>query len=132
MDVQDSALAALTKFVEEEEARQGIVRIPAPRDYVPCDWCNGDASLYGKACMACFSKREAKKKELDEEYKRQFPDGPKPFFQADLNDPEQLEQAKRVLHADVITKAFSEGGGGVQEIMDLAAVEMAKRSEGKP
>lgn len=134
-NVQDSALAALTRFVEDEEKRLGITKAPSftPRDYVPCAFCGGGSECLGfGGCMACFSARQKKKKELDEEYKRQFPDGPKPFFTAKLDDPEQVEQAKRVIGREALEKAFGPGGGGIEEITQKAAEEMAKRAGGVP
>lgn len=128
-DVQNSALAALTKFVEEEEKRLGIVRVPAPRDWVPCHWCGGSSAVMnGKGCISCFNARKNKRKELDEEYKRQFPDGPKPFFTASLDNPEEMEQAKRVIGREAIEAAFGPDGRGVEQIMEAAEKEMAKRA----
>lgn len=126
--MSETALAALQKFLDEEDKKNGVVRVPPPRDFVPCSFCGGGlACLNVGGCMACFSKREAKKKELDAEYKRQFPDGPKPIFTADLTTPEGIESAKRVIGKEAIEKAFGEGGGGVQEIMDNIERENNRR-----
>lgn len=126
--MQDSALAALTKLVEAEEKRLGIVRVPAPRDWVSCQWCGGGSELMGSVgCMACSNARRAKKKELDEEYKRQFPDGPKPIFTTRLDSPEAIEEARKVIGREAIEKAFEPGGGGVEEIKANAKRAMESR-----
>ena len=120
----DTALEAVQKFVEEEERRLGIVRVPAPRDYVPCKWCGGGSVMFGPpGCAACYNARVAKKKKVDEEYARQFPDGPKPFFEARLDSPEEMEAAKRVVGAEALEKAFGPGGRGMEEVLENAARE---------
>lgn len=123
-ETTNSALAAITKMVEEQEKSLGIVRVPAPRDFVPCSFCgSGLAVTEVGGCMACFNARQKKKKELDEEYKRQFPDGPKPFFTADMTTPEGIASAKRVIGREAIEKAFGPDGGGVEEIIENAKRE---------
>jgi hypothetical protein len=110
-------LAALTKHLEQMEKDAGIVRVPAPRDWVPCQWCGGSSAFYDKGCVSCFNAREQRKRDLDAEYKRQFPDGPKPFFTADMDKPEEMEQLKTIFHREAIEKAFGPGGGGVEEVV---------------
>lgn len=97
------------------------------RDHVPCSWCGGGSANMNRGCAACFNAREAKKKEVDAEYNRQFPDGPKPFFTADMTTPEGIESARRVIGAEAINKAFGPSGGGVDEIM-----QNAERERGQP
>ncbi len=70
-----SLLDEINKLVEEWN---GGPLPSAPRDFVPCRFCGG-GSMDGPGCIGCFSAREKKKKELDEEYKRQFPNGPQPM-----------------------------------------------------
>lgn len=117
----DEALEALKKHVEALEKEQGIQCLPPPRDFVSCRWCNS------KGCAACYKRREQRKKELDEEYKRQFPNGPQPFFTARLDNPEEMEQAKRVVGREALEKAFGPDGGGMEEVLTNAEREMAKR-----
>jgi hypothetical protein len=113
----DGILAAINKLAAEQEAAAGIVRVQAPRDFVPCSWCGG------KGCAACFNARQRRERELDEEYRRQFPDGPKPFFTARLDTPEGVESARRVVGREAVEKAFGPAGGGVAEIMENARRE---------
>lgn len=119
----DSALDAVKKLVADEEKRLGIVRVPAPRDYVHCDWCGSNG------CAACSNAREQRRNNLDAEYIRQFPDGPKPIFTANTDDPEQMEALKRVFHREKIEQAFGPGGRGMEQILEDSAREMAKRGE---
>ena len=70
-----------------------------PRDnektgvYRDCKWCNG------KGCLAC-------KGELDAEYKRQFPDGPKPIITIPLEKPVDFNTEDGLLFLkDIIGKA---------------------------
>jgi hypothetical protein len=84
---------------------------PEREIYRDCQWCNG------KGCLQC--PREAEK-----EYKRQFPDGPKPIATFDMTDPKQADAARKSIGAEALTKAFGEGGGGVEEIIgNLAAIQ---------
>ena len=67
--------------------------------YRDCPFCRG------KGCLACPA-------EANKEYKRQFPDGPKPlatFTAAELNDP----KTKELIGADALSKHFGAGGGGM-------------------
>ena len=73
--------------------------------YRDCKFC------HGRGCLACPG-------EADAEYKRQFPDGPKPMATFKTDDPADMAIAKETIGAEAITKAFREGGGGVQEIRD--------------
>lgn len=125
----DGALAAMKDYLDKTAEEMGLVRLPKPRDYVACNFCGGGSAQYDKGCVACYAKRQAKIKEVDAECKRQFPDGPKLFFTAKLDSEEEMEQAKRVIGKDAIVKAFSKGGGGIEEIMANAETEMAKRDK---
>ena len=67
--------------------------------YRDCPFCRG------KGCLACPA-------EADKEYKRQFPDGPKPlatFTMDELEDP----ATKDLIGADALTKHFSADGDGM-------------------
>lgn len=76
--------------------------------YVDCKWCRGTGCLYCKA-------------EADKTYKAAFPDGPVPIATFTLDE---LPAARAAIGAEAITKAFSEGGGGVAEILEnLSKVE---------
>lgn len=73
-----------------------------------CMWC------YGKGCMCC--EQEAKKllAEREAEYARQFPNGP----ECVTIPMEKIGLAKDAIGADALIKAFSKGGGGVNEVFD--------------
>ncbi len=77
---------------------------PERKIYRDCKWC------HGKGCLSCEA-------EAEKEYKRQFPDGPKPIATFDLNDPKQVESAKQCIGAEALEKAFAPGGGGLSEIL---------------
>ena len=67
--------------------------------YRDCRFCRG------RGCIACAG-------EADREYRRQFPDGPKPlatFTIEELSDPKTVD----LIGAEAITKHFGEGGGGM-------------------
>lgn len=70
-----------------------------------CKWCQGNG------CMACDEERARA-----EELRR------KPIFTASLDDPEDMKAMKEIFHADALTAAFSEGGGGMREIEEKAAI----------
>jgi len=70
--------------------------------YRDCRFCQGRGCLYCEA-------------EANAEYKRQFPDGPKPI--ATFKTPEELEAARHVIGREAIEKAFGPGGGGIGEIV---------------
>lgn len=82
--------------------------------YIDCRWCQG------RGCLYCEG-------EADKEYKRQFPDGPKPIATFDLTTPAGLEAANKAIGREAIEKAFGPGGGGIAEI--IANLHGAK---GKP
>lgn len=73
--------------------------------YRDCRWCGG------RGCIYCPG-------EADAEYKRQFPDGPKPLATFKTDDPKDMEKAKECIGAKAIDKAFGPGGGGVGEIIE--------------
>lgn len=70
--------------------------------YRDCKFCHGNG------CLACPSER-------DKEYKRQFPDGPKPM--ATFRMPEETGLAKDLIGADAITRHFGVGGGGMDGLV---------------
>lgn len=72
--------------------------------YRDCKWCGG------KGCLACPG-------EADKAYKEAFPDGPKPIASFKLNDPKELEIAKKTIGRGAIDKAFAKDGGGLEEII---------------
>jgi hypothetical protein len=73
--------------------------------YRDCRWCQGRGCIYCKA-------------EADKAYKAAFPDGPQPIATFDISTPEGAEAARNAIGADAITKAFSEGGGGISEVLE--------------
>lgn len=87
--------------------------------FTTCEWCQG------RGCIACA----AAKQKSDAEYRRQFPDGPKPIFTAKPDDPKQWEQLKEIFHADKLKQAFGPGGGGIEEIKRKAKEAMESRDE---
>lgn len=79
--------------------------------YRDCPFC------HGKGCIACPG-------EAGKEYKRQFPDGPKPlatFTAEELKDP----QTRDLIGAEAIAKHFGADGGGMGSFIS------ALRSAGK-
>jgi len=74
------------------------------KKYRDCKWCRGAGCLY------CESEANA-------EYKRQFPDGPKPIATFSLSNPEDVERARKVIGIEALQKAFGPGGGGMAEFM---------------
>jgi hypothetical protein len=50
------------------------------------------------------------------EYRRQFPDGPKPIFSARLDNPGDVALLRQVFHREKLEEAFGSGGGGVAEV----------------
>ena len=76
--------------------------------YRDCKFCGGTG------CLACPS-------EVDKEYKRQFPDGPKPIATFNLADEKDIAKAKHVFGKDSLEKAFGLEGGGMTEIMEKLA-----------
>lgn len=89
--------------------------------YRGCRWCRG------RGCLQCPQQAEAA-------YKRAM----EPIFTANTDDPEQMEEARRVIGMEALEKAFGPNGGGVQEIELNAAVTMLTRAlrercrEGEP
>jgi hypothetical protein len=114
---QNSAIAALSRFLDAS----GVPPLP-PKPAFFCSWCNN------RGCISCYDKRKKLEAEREAEYKRQFPDGPKPIFTADRNSPEQMEELTRLFGIDAIEKAFAPGGGGIEKLERDAAEAMAKRA----
>lgn len=95
---------------------------PSTGIYRDCRWCNG------RGCVSC-------KIEADKEYKRQFPDGPKPIATFSIEDiesgkardvlgPEAIDSAAVEARRLAIEKIVSFGGGhGLLNITDKEAVD---------
>jgi len=64
--------------------------------YRDCKWCKGNG------CLSC-------KAEADKEYKRQFPDGPKPFATISTDDPKAAEKLMAIL-TDLLGPAGKQDG----------------------
>jgi len=92
-----------------------------PRPYY-CAWCNN------RGCAACFSTRKA----LDEEYERQFPNGPEPIFTAHRDNPQEMELLNTVFGREALERAFGESGGGMQEILGNLEREKARLLQDAP
>ena len=75
---------------------------PEREVYRDCKWCSGNGCIYCKS-------------EADKAYKSAFPDGPQPI--ATFTN-EELLTARDAIGAEAITKAFSEGGGGMDELLE--------------
>lgn len=71
--------------------------------YIHCRWC------HGAGCSQCDA-------EADAAYKRAFPNGPQPI--ATFKVPEEMDAAREAIGGMALDKAFGEGGGGVQEIIE--------------
>lgn len=123
----ESILSIIKKLAADQEAANGVVRIPKTRDHVDCRFCGGGSASLGRGCMACYNARQKKIKELDEEYNRQFPNGPEPIFTAKLEDKEQMDQAREVIGRKAIEKAFGPGGGGIDEVVANCEKAMKER-----
>jgi hypothetical protein len=91
-------------------------------DEVYCQWCRGEG------CVACFNARQKREVALEEEYARQFPNGPQPIFTVKRDDPEQMAALRRVAGVEALEKAFGPGGGGVGEIEENARREIERRA----
>ena len=72
--------------------------------YRDCRFCGGNG------CLACQA-------EAEKEYKRQFPDGPKPIITARTDNAEELKRMKKVIGKEALSKAFGPEGGGMAEIL---------------
>jgi hypothetical protein len=70
-----------------------------------CRFCNG------AGCVACPG-------EADKAYNEQFPDGPKPLATFKLDDAADMEIAKQTIGGEAMKHAYSEGGGGLEEIIE--------------
>lgn len=86
-----------------------------PGKFKHCRFCHGDG------CPACDDEAKkafpAFKEAEDAEYKRLFPDGPKPIAVARFDSPEDLAELKRVFGRESLESAFGEGGKGMDEIL---------------
>lgn len=68
-----------------------------------CPWCQG------RGCICC-------EEEADKAYKEAFPNGPIPMATFNINDPTDVELAKKSIGREALEKAFGPGGGGIDEI----------------
>jgi hypothetical protein len=75
-----------------------------------CPWC------HGRGCNQCPYERQ---KWMEANY---GPDGlPKPIFEANPDDPHDMDLLKRVVGREALEHAFGPDGGGVAEIEIRAA-----------
>lgn len=81
--------------------------------YAGCRWCRG------RGCLQCEG--EARKA-----YRAAFPEGPKPIATFRLDDPADMERARRLLGPDALRRHFGPGGGGT------ASFEASLRAEQPP
>lgn len=70
-----------------------------------CKWC------YGKGCLSC----EAKRLRQEEEYKKQFPDGPKPLLVARFDNPDEMQALKDLTETMIGKGAFAELADGLDQ-----------------
>ena len=87
------------------------------RRYRDCRWC------HGRGCLQCEG-------EADKAYRADFPNGPIPLATLDLTTPEGVAAARRAVGAEALTKAFSPGGGGIEEIIDNIRAAGIHETEG--
>ena len=73
--------------------------------YRDCPFC------HGKGCLACPG-------EAHKEYKRQFPDGPKPLATFRIDDPADMAKVKDLIGAEAIASHFKEGGDGMRGLIE--------------
>ncbi|HUS89284.1 MAG TPA: hypothetical protein VMW91_07970 [Desulfosporosinus sp.] len=74
--------------------------------YRDCRFCEG------LGCLACHG-------EAEKAYKKAFPNGPEPIATFKLNNPTDMERARKIIGGEALKKAFGHhGGGGVYEIME--------------
>lgn len=94
--------------------------------YRDCRWCQG------RGCVHCPA-------EADKEYKRQFPDGPKPIATFKLSDVDDMKRLRSVLGPEAMMAAKAEGSRRAAKILkehpavaDMANVtpEQAKQALG--
>lgn len=87
--------------------------------FAGCKWCGGNG------CLGCDEERKESEKRSME-----------PIFTADRNDPEDMRQLKEIFGADALQESFGEGGGGLREIEEKAAVasllQAIRKSSAKP
>lgn len=68
---------------------------------------------------------------LDAEYKRRFPDGPKPIFTMERSNPNDIDRMKRVFGREALERAFGPEGRGMAEIEENAAIIRAEQAAEK-
>jgi hypothetical protein len=74
-----------------------------------CKWCQG------RGCTFCPGER-AKWEEAEEKRRME------PILTARFDDPQEMEEFKRVMGREAIDKAFGPDGGGIREIEYNAAI----------
>lgn len=67
------------------------------------------------------------KPELDAEYARQFPSGPTPIFTARTNNELDVSLMREAFGIRSLEAAFSEGSGGIEEIVRKATEARSKQ-----
>lgn len=72
--------------------------------YRDCRWCGG------KGCLSCPA-------EADKEYRRQFPDGPKPIATFDITTEAGIRAAKEALGPEAIEAAYATGEERAKEAL---------------
>jgi hypothetical protein len=72
--------------------------------YRDCTFCHGNG------CLACAGQANA-------EYKRQFPDGPKPIATFRLDDPADAAKAEELVGAAALERHFGDDGEGIEGLM---------------
>lgn len=67
--------------------------------YAGCRWCRG------RGCRQCED-------EAHKAYRAAFPEGAKPIATFRLDDPADMERARRLLEPEALRRHFGPGGGG--------------------
>ncbi len=67
---------------------------PQREVYRDCPWCGGSG------CNQC-------RVEAEKEYKKTFPDGPKPIATFDITTPEGLAAARKLIGKETLDRAFA-------------------------
>jgi len=83
--------------------------------YANCKWC------HGRGCVFCPREAEKARERAMQ-----------PIFTARRDNPEEMQELKRVMGKDAIDHAFGPEGSGVQEIEFNAGVAMLLRQLRQP
>lgn len=84
--------------------------------YINCRWCRGSGCIYCEG-------------EADKDYKRAFPEGPKPILTF-KDIPEDIAAARSIIGAEALNEIFGPQGGGMQEFIKRIE-QLAKDREGQ-